>query len=443
MILGRFQGVFFIWAQRLPGAINKGVKTMKPILTATLLAMTVGLSACGGSEGGGEVAAPKPTPSPAPSPSTGFSKTAVWEASVDPKLGELCYDIDAQAAADCKGDTWDLKVKDDGRSSSFFTNSGTSGTSSSAKGGALGSPFDHTWAELQKWQDAMEDPVSGALDARSYLKDYADGVFSGTNTIKSAVFEYDLAGDHKLSPNFKVFLISDDASKADAKQYALQVVGYYGGNGGTASGYPSIRWVDRASNNERTATFDASKAWVYFDLAKGVESTETGIWHVAFNRASMKLNSGTSGTGTVAALLAKTPDGFYTAEGKPLVAKFADLNNLAQTRALLTAVDLLPANPKWIKDKNASPLNPAMKGNYPEPMNAGWYNYYSTAESAKQAGLAAAHMLKANPTAATMLRSAEGNSYARMHLTEIKYADPSKASSARTWKFEFDIQPKS
>ncbi|WP_293934645.1 HmuY family protein [Iodobacter sp.] len=413
---------------------------MKLILTATLLAMTVGLSACGGSDSGDAVVAPPaPTPTPTPVPTAGFSKTAVWEASVDPKLGELCYDIDAQAAADCKGDAWDLKVKDDGRSTGFFTNSGTSGA---AKGGALGSPFDSTWADLKKWQDGMKDPVSGALDVSSYLKDYADGVFTGTNAIKSAAFEYDLAGDHKLSPNFKVFLISDDASKADAKQYALQVVGYYGGNGGTASGYPSIRWVDRASNNERTASFDASKAWVYFDLAKGAESTEAGTWHVAFNRYSMKLNSGASGAGTVAALLAKTPEGFYTADGKPVTAKFADTNNLAQTRALLTATDLLPAKAKWLSDKNTSPLNPAMKGNYPEPMDAGWYNYYSTLDSAKLAGLAAAHMLKANPTAATMIRSAEGNSFARMHLTEIKYADPSKASSAKTWKFEFDIQPK-
>jgi hypothetical protein len=29
-----------------------------------------------------------------------------------------------------------------------------------------------------------------------------------------------------------------------------------------------------------------------------------------------------------------------------------------------------------------------------------------------------------------------------MHLTDIKYADPSKGTSAKTWKFEFDIQPK-
>ncbi|MBY0446471.1 MAG: hypothetical protein K2Q15_14835 [Burkholderiales bacterium] len=51
-------------------------------------------------------------------------------------------------------------------------------------------------------------------------------------------------------------------------------------------------------------------------------------------------------------------------------------------------------------------------------------------------------MIKANPEVATMIRSAEGNSYARVHLTDIKYADPSNATSTKTWKIEFDIQPK-
>ncbi|MFC7421462.1 HmuY family protein [Iodobacter arcticus] len=414
---------------------------MKPslVLSGSLFAMTLLLSACGGSDDATVAPTPVPKPTPAPTPVSGFTKTATWDVAFEAKAGgELCFDIDTQKAADCTSDTWDVKAKDDGRSTSFFTNSGTSGA---GKGGAVASPLDAKWADLKKWLNGMADPISGALDANSYIKDFAEGVFTGTNPIKSAAFEYDLAGDHKLSPNFKVFLISEDTTNPVAKQFALQVTGYYGGTGGAVSGFPSIRWVDRTSNNELSATLDASKGWVYFDLAKNAVSTETGAWHIAFNRNNMKLNSSVAGK-PLGGLLAKTPDGFYTAEGKAIAAKFADTNNLAQTRALLTATDLLPAKPKWLSDKNASPLSPAAKGNYPV-LDYGWYTYYGSDAEATKAGLAAAHMLKANPDAATMIRSAEGNSFARMHLKEVQYADPKNASSKKTLKFEFDIQPKS
>jgi hypothetical protein len=412
---------------------------IKPSLVLTGFAVTLLLSACGGSEEAAvaPTPTPPPKPTPAPAPVSSFTKTATWDLAFEAKGGELCFDIDTQKAADCAGDTWDFKAKDDGRSTSFFSNSGTSGA---GKGGALASPFDSKWADLKKWLNGMTDPVNGALDANSYIKDFAEGVFTGTNGIKSAAFEYDLAGDHKLSPNFKVFVISEDSSNPVAKQFALQVTGYYGGTGGAVSGYPSIRWVDRATNNELNATIDATKGWAYFDLAKNAVTTEAGSWHIAFNRNSMKLNSSLAGK-PLGGLLAKTPDGFYTVDGKVIPAKFAETNNLEQTRGLLTLADLVSAKSKWLSDKNASPLSPAANGNYPV-LDFGWYSYYGDAAVASKAGLAAAHMLKANSEAATMIRSAEGNSFARVHLVDIKYADPSSAKSIKTWKFEFDIQPK-
>ncbi len=407
-------------------------------LAGSLFAVTLLLSACGGSDDAAVAPTPTPSPTPTPAPVSSFTKNATWDVAFDVKGGELCFDIDTQKAADCAGETWDFKAKNDGRSTSFFSNSGTSGA---GKGGALGSPFDSKWADLQKWLNGMTDPINGALDTNSYIKDYAEGVFTGSNGIKSAAFEYDLAGDHKLSPNFNVFVISEDSTNPAARKFALQVTGYYGGKGGAESGFPSIRWVDRATNNELNATIDATKDWAYFDLAKNALSTETGPWHIAFNRNSMKLNSSIAAK-PLGGFVAAMPDGFYTADGKVIAAKFTDIKNLEQTRVLLTTADTVPAKPKkWLSDKSASPLSPATKGNYPV-LDYGWYTYYGEATAATKAGLAAAHMQKANPEAATMIRSAEGNSFARVHLMDIKYADPSNAKSVATWTFKFDIQPK-
>jgi hypothetical protein len=414
---------------------------IKPSLALAGFAVTLLLSACGGSEDAAVAPGPtpSPTPTPAPAPVSSFTKNATWDLAFDAKGGEQCFDIDTQKAADCTGETWDFKAKSDGRGiASFFSNSGTSGA---GKGGALSSPFDSKWADLKKWLNAMTDPINGALDNNSYIKDYAEGVFAGTNGIKSAAFEYDLAGDHKLSPNFNVFVITDDSTNPAAKKFALQVTGYYGGKGGAESGFPSIRWVDRSTNNESNATIDARNGWAYFDLEKNALSTETGSWHIAFNRNSMKLNSSLAAK-PLGGFVAAMPDGFYTADGKVIAAKFTDVKNLEQTRVLLTTADVVPTKPKkWLSDKNASPLSPAAKGNYPV-LDYGWYTYYGEATVATKAGLAAAHMIKANPEVATMIRSAEGNSYARVHLTDIKYADPSNATSTKTWKIEFDIQPK-
>src|SRR5262249_8026359 len=154
--------------------------------------------------------------------------------------------------------------KSSGRTGSLWTNSGTSGTGA---GGAFGGPFDHTWTALAAWLNGTTDPVSGAIPATLFFKDAASGVFTGSNSIQAAAFEYGVAGetDHKLYPTYRTFLITTDNSKADTTStvatsvFALQVTGYYGGAGGTTSGYPSFRWVDTAAPaTVKTATVNAS-----------------------------------------------------------------------------------------------------------------------------------------------------------------------------------------
>ena len=112
------------------------------------------------------------------------------------------------------------------------------------------------------------------------------------------------------------------------------------------------------------------------------------------------------------------------------------------TLADLTGAQTGPAAVNaWVKDSSGSQLSPTYTGTYPAALNYGWFNYYPTDAAAAPAGLAQ-HQLKANPEAATLIRSSTGNSYARMHLTNIQYATATPAYTGKqTWTFEFDIQP--
>ena len=192
-----------------------------------------------------------------------------------------------------------------------------------------------------------------------------------------------------------------------------------------------------------TQSVDASQGWVYYDLSTKSVSTEAGTWHIAFNRYNVKLNGGTSGSGTVAGFVSKTPAGFYAADGKtPVVAKFNATTNLADTLPDLTGAQNGPATAAaWVKDEIGSQLNPAYTGTYPNALDFGWYKYYPTDASAAPVGLGQ-HQLLANPDAATLIKSGEGNSYARMRLSKIAYATATPAyAGSQTWTFEFGIQP--
>lgn len=410
------------------------------------------LSACGGGGGGDSQTPPVDPPKPPPVTDTSsFTKKAEWKFALPAAGSAICYDFDAQAeVADCSGKAWDVKVQSGGRTAELFTNSGVSG---SGKGGAFGSPFSHTWSELLAWKNALTDPTSGAIPASLYFPDAARSTFSGSNGIASAAFEYAIGGDndHLLYPNHRVFLVTTDSKQADtvgtaaAPVYALQVVGYYGGPGGTTSGYPTLRWIDRLSQQVRTASVDASSGWAYFNLSSGTTVAASEEWHVALNRNTLKLNGGSSGSGSVAGFVGATPAGFYDAEGKPIVAKFKSAAP-ADTLADLTGVLATPANANaWVKDAVASQLAPQFTGSYPEPLDYGWFSYYPTDASAIAAGMAGAHQLKANAERATLVRSGEGNSYARMRVLSIDYAPvaaPAKPfSGQQTWSIEMGVQP--
>ncbi len=415
---------------------------MKFLKYVPVAVAVLGLAACGGggSGDGGEV-----TPPPPPPPDSAFTQTATWTVALPGAGQSVCYDFDAKTESACAGGTWDIKLVSGGRSAEIFTNSGPSG---SGKGGAFGSPFAHTWTELLKWKDALIDPVGGAIPATLYAADTAKGVFSGTNEIQAGAFEYDLTGTHQMHPNFRVFLVATNSASTDitgaaGAVFGLQMTGYYGGPTGTASGWPTFRWVDMANTAVvNTASVNATQGWVYYDLANKAVTTEAGSWQIAFNRYNVKLNGGTSGSATVGGFLSKTPEGFYGADGAPVLAKFNATTNLADTLADLTGPQTGPTSAAaWVKDSIGSQLTPAYTGSYPNAMDFGWYSYYPTNAAGAPVGLSQ-HQLGANTEAAALVKSGEGNSYARMRLTNIAYAPATPVyAGAQTWTFEFGIQP--
>lgn len=429
---------------------------MNPKISATLLSAcaVVLLSACDGSSGSSEplpTATPTATPTAPPQTPAGFTqKNVQWTFDLPAKDVALCYDFDAQQAVACSGEAWDLKVLGGQSSPTFWTNSGVSG---SGKGGAFGGPFDHQWSTLSTWDSALLDPEGGAIPQQAFTTDQPSGVFTGSNAIGSAAFEYDLDGSRQLFPSYRVFLITTDSSNASATQgddhkvYALQVIGYYGGTGGTTSGFPTLRWIDRSVPDDvRTRQYDASTEKVYINLDSGDSVGADGDWQIALDRFNVSLNGGDSGSGSVAGFVAATPAGLYNEDGTPNVASLMAARP-EDSLALLKMGPLdEPASARaWVRDVNHSALNPAYRGNFPGALQFGWYNYHPTAEVAAEAGLPAAHMLKATPEGAALLRSGEGNSYARLHLTDIRYDAPqgeqSPASTPQHWTLVFDVQP--
>lgn len=387
------------------------------------------LIACGG--GGSSDNGGNSTP-PATKTDLFTLKAKQW--SVTPSANNsYCYDIDTQTEISCTTAEWDLKFAMGTRTPLLFSNSGVSG---SGNGGVLYSPFDATWENLSKELDATQ---SGSLPAQAWSVDAYSNAFMDTTSGSNSFFEYDLFGDHRMSPNFKTFLVTTDSSSKNVvgtyekPVFAVQIYNYYQG---TTSGYISIRYINtQLPHDVKTLTIDATQGWNYVDLSTGTSTKDVnGKWQLAFNRYNVQLNQG------IGSMVASQPAGFYSADGKPITEQFKNTNAYLTTETDLKAA-VSTTNVKWGSNSITSILNPTFKGTYPQKLSYGWYNYYPTLAAAQADGLQAAHMLKANTESATIIRGNKGNSYARLHLKEVKYADPSNASSATTWTFELDVQP--
>lgn len=396
-----------------------------PLTLSLTLATALALVGCGGSsssdsEDNGNDAVVQ-----------GFTAKAQW--AITPVAGSsTCFDFDGNAEADCAGNTWDMKLslgtgaRD---SAKFYTNSGPVAT---GKGGALGDIFTHSWATLEKFKGGTTDDKGEALLSPMFSTDSMANGFSDDTPY--GAFAY---ADQKIHSKYSVYLVTSDHSQAfDAASdhiYAVQLVDYYGGATGSVSGYPKVRYVKLSdSGTVQEKQVNASKAWTYLNLETGAEVGKTDVWHLGFSRYNIITNSGASGEGKVGSFLAQKAAGFYTAEGDVDTSKLTDDTLRNSAKALLTDSSgwSTPASAsKWVKDSLVSPLSPAYQGDLNTGFDYGFY-LYTAMNASHPAGM---HKFVAKPENAVLLRSGEGDTYARVHLSSLVDG---------LYTFDFDVAPK-
>ncbi|MGO3106145.1 MAG: HmuY family protein [Psychrobacter celer] len=414
-------------------AMNTKPTKLALLFSSSLLALS--MTGCGGGSDGsssGNNGNSDNDGSTPPASSASFSENATWQVTNLAPDSATCYDFDAKAESSCDGDTWDIKFENQARSVKLWSNSGDSGA---GMGGVFGL-ID--WSDLSRYTNATLDPDTDRDISLHYNEDRSGGVFTA-----KPWFEYNLQGKHQLYPNNRVYMVTTDSSSAMTDSsvqqpiYALQITNYY--NDAGKSGYPTIRWIDTALPNQvQTQTINATSNddWVYVDLKTGQSSTDKdSTWQIGFKRNDVILNGGDSGSGKIGGYLAATPAGYYDAKDEPIVSQFITDGSAATLADLTSTADYdKPLSARsWVIDSKGSDLNPAYTGNFPN-LDFGWYTYNGMT-----------HQLNAKPldsAQGALIRSAEGNSYARVRLDKINYPD-STATTATSWEFKLDIQPAS
>src|SRR5690606_28916168 len=181
----------------------------------------------------------------------------------------------------------------------------------------------------------------------------------------------------------------------------------------------------------RSAVLDASSqtAYTYFNLTSGQkvaltdeQAATSTDWHIAFRRTNIKLNGGDSGPGKVSGALLVPQDDFYDENGAYIANVF--LNATADSELEHLAGSLSPAE-TLVQDKVSSVLEipgELQNGVY----DFGWYLYAMSN-----------HQISENDQTAWLLRSGEGDSYARFRATSVSFSSDTGLAAT----FSFDVQP--
>lgn len=167
--------------------------------------------------------------------------------------------------------------------------------------------------------------------------------------------------------------------------------------------------LDATSGGLGASPDDPKNKYTYFNLSAGEvvdlgdeDAPQSSDWDIAFRRSKIKLNGGLSGAKSMAGYFTGNNEEAYDADGKPIRQWFetATAGSELQDFTSITATDI-PADPDFIADN----LVPAIKGDGTEK---GWWLYDPTT-----------HVVSANPANWWLVRSADGNSYAKFHITEL------------------------
>ncbi len=136
--------------------------------------------------------------------------------------GSTCFDFDTKSEVDCASavSDWDIQVEVAGRDWNIWTNGGIRGAAG-GKGGRFGTVGAETIANY---------PDDGAVPR--FFADSPSGVLLDS---KTRWYAYSLAGNNKIWPNYRVYIIDTGTNK-----YKLQVLKYYNDVG--TSGHITVRY---------------------------------------------------------------------------------------------------------------------------------------------------------------------------------------------------------
>lgn len=225
--------------------------------------------------------------------------------------------------------------------------------------------------------------------------------------VESPWYAYDLNGAHKIFPNFRVYAVRDPGANdthgdADDIVTLFQLSDYYNNEG--ASGHVTLRYRQLAPTDTPTinsveldASSSSSQVFVSFATGTATVVQSDDDYDLAFSRLAVSVADGRQ------TALAAEQSNYYDSEGDPIKSVFEDSSSadkpgngsdvLAATYTVggLTfgADELDPAINREGTDKIHEPLG------------------YQTNE--------------ANPNNILIVRSSEGDSFAKMSLTNITY----------------------
>ena len=370
----------------------------KTILSAFMIAATLGLAACGGSSSSssGDQA---PGDGGTPGDGTASFTDIPTEFMADFTTGNasVCYDLETKAAVDCDthATTWDLRFDED---FNIWLNGGIYGEGDA---GAFG---PDTLANMQALKNGAGVP--------GFFKDQVAGVF-----LENSWYAYGLNDQHKLWPSYRVYVV-----KSNAKQYKVRLTSFYAAQDSAiaepgTSGVISFEYqeitegtiglsipvsVDASAGGMGAPADDPKNKYSYFNFATGevvaltdAEAEASADWDIAFKRTNVKLNSANHTAATTGALAAAQAD-FYAEDGSAIKDVF--LAATAETeRTEYEAVDsTVVAGLTFVADGNKSFLGTE------------WYDYNHTT-----------HAVTANAENTWVIRTAESTGYAIFNVTEV------------------------
>ena len=168
----------------------------------------------------------------------------------------------------------------------------------------------------------------------------------------------------------------------------------------------SIKQIDATAGGFGASADNPANKFAYFNLATNdvveltdEEATASTDWHIAFKRTITKLNGGVSGPGTVTGAVADEQSAFYDEEGEANASVFLNANADSELNALVDVTDV--STLRFGSDRNIA----AITGDGGEES---WWLYNPQG-----------HSISAGTDNWWLVRSSEGNSYAKFHVTDI------------------------